>query len=67
VLVVPRDAIVTDGEHSYAMVQRGGSFERQEVGIGAVGATEAVVTTGLPEGVTIARNAASLSRQGRRR
>ena len=66
-LVVPRDAIVADGEQTYAMVQRGGGFERQEVVVGAVGATEAAVTRGLQEGVTVARNAAALVREGRRR
>jgi multidrug resistance efflux pump len=67
VLVVPRDALVVDGEQTYAMVQRGGSFERQDVALGAVGATDAVVTSGLQEGVTIARNAATFSREARHR
>jgi len=66
-LVVPRDALVVDGEQTYAMVQRGGSFERQDVAIGPIGATEAIVTSGLQEGVTIARNALALTREGRRR
>ena len=66
-LVVPRDALVADGEQTYAMVRRGGSFERQDVALGAVGATEAVVTGGLQEGATLARNAASLTREVRRR
>jgi HlyD family secretion protein len=66
VLVVPRDALIADGTHSYAMVQRGGAFERQEVGLGAIGPTEAVVTTGLQEGVTVARHATSLAPKGGR-
>jgi len=66
-LVVPRDALVIDGEQAYAMVQRGGRFERQDVTVGTVGATEAIVSSGLQEGVTIARNAAALVREGRRR
>ncbi|HWK09680.1 MAG TPA: efflux RND transporter periplasmic adaptor subunit, partial [Vicinamibacterales bacterium] len=66
-LVVPRDALVADGEQTYAMVRRGGSFERQDVALGAVGVTEAVVTGGLQEGATLARNAASLTREVRRR
>src|SRR6185437_8498716 len=57
-LVVPRDALVADGEQTYVMVQRGNGFERRDVAVGTVGATEAVVTRGLQEGVTIARNAA---------
>lgn len=66
-IVVPRDALVVDGEQTYAMVQRGGSFERQDVAIGTIAATEAVVTSGLQEGMVIARNAASVNREGRRR
>ncbi len=59
VLVVPRDAVVLDGEHSYVLVQRGGRFQRQDVSLGAMSAHEAVVTGGLQEGVTLARNAAA--------
>jgi len=66
-LVVPRDSIVVDGEQTFAMVQRGGSFERRDVALGTVGATEAIVTSGLQEGVTVARNAAGLAHEGRRR
>jgi multidrug resistance efflux pump len=66
-LVVPRDALVIDGEQTYAMVQRGGGFERQDVTVGTLGATEATVSNGLQEGVTVARNAASLVRERRRR
>jgi HlyD family secretion protein len=58
-LVIPRDAIVFDGAHSYVRVQRGGRFERQEVTIGATNTHEAMVTAGLQEGVTVARNAAA--------
>ena len=66
-LVIPRDAVVVDGEQTYAMVQRGSGFERQDVVVGAVGATEAAVTSGLQEGATVARNAVALTREGRRR
>jgi HlyD family secretion protein len=66
VLVVPRDALINEGEQTYVMAQRGGRFERQDVAVGAVGATEAVVTSGLQAGVTIARNAAVLIDKTRR-
>ena len=56
-LVVPRDAIVIEGEHAYVKVQRGGGFERQDVTVGAMNTHEAVVTSGLQEGITVARNA----------
>lgn len=58
-LVVPRDAVVFEGEHAYLRVQRGGRFERQEITLGAMNTHEVVVTGGIQEGVTVARNAAS--------
>src|SRR4051812_29465802 len=58
-LVVPRDAIVFEGEHAYVRVQRGGRLERQDVSIGQMNTHEAVITAGLQEGVTVARNAAA--------
>jgi biotin carboxyl carrier protein len=57
-LVVPRDAVVFEGEHAYVRVQRGGSFDRQDVTLGPVNTHEVVVQSGLQEGVTVARNAA---------
>ena len=59
-LVVPRDAIVFEGEHAFVRVQRGGRLERQDVGVGAMNTHEAIVTSGLQEGVTVARNAAAV-------
>ena len=58
VLVVPRDVVVREGEHAFVRVQRGGRVERQDVTVGAMNTHEVVVTSGLPEGVTVARNAA---------
>jgi HlyD family secretion protein len=58
-LVVPRDAVVLEGEHAYVRVQRGGRFDRQDVTLGAMNTHEVVITAGLQEGVTVARNAAS--------
>lgn len=57
-LVVPRDAVVVDGEQAYVMAQRGSGFERRDVGLGPLSAYEAVVASGLQDGVVIARNAA---------
>src|SRR3954466_3162479 len=59
-LVVPRDAIVFEGEHAFVRVQRGGRLERQDVTSGAMNTHEAVVTSGLQDGVTVARNAAGV-------
>jgi multidrug efflux pump subunit AcrA (membrane-fusion protein) len=61
-LVVPRDAVVFEGEHPYVRVKRGGSFERQDVTLGAMNTHEVVINSGLQEGVTIARNAAGAGR-----
>jgi multidrug efflux pump subunit AcrA (membrane-fusion protein) len=60
VLVVPRDAVVQEGEHAYVRVQRGGRFDRQEVTLGTFNTHEVVVTGGLQDGVTVARNAAAV-------
>jgi biotin carboxyl carrier protein len=60
-IVVPRDAVVFEGEHAFVMVQRGGRLQRQDVTLGALSAHEAVVAGGLQEGVSIARNAASVA------
>ena len=61
-LVVPRDAVVFEGEHAFVRVKRGGSFERQDVTLGPMNTHEVVVNTGLQEGVTVARNASSAPR-----
>jgi len=58
-LVVPRDAVVWEGEQAYVLVQRGGRLQRQDVVLGGLSDYEAVVGSGLQDGVTIARNAAS--------
>src|SRR5262249_24744340 len=58
-LVVPRDALVLDGEQTYVRVQRGGRLDRQDVTVGSMNTHEAVIAAGLQEGVTVARNAAA--------
>jgi hypothetical protein len=55
-LVVPRDALMFDGEQVYVRLQRGGSFTNQLVTVGQMNAHEAVVTSGLSEGAVVARN-----------
>jgi multidrug resistance efflux pump len=60
-IVVPRDSLVMDGEQPYVMVQRGSGFERHDVAVGTMSATEAVVTNGLDAGATIARNAGAVA------
>ena len=55
-LVVPRDALLFDGEQVYVHVQRGSTFVNQLVTIGQMNAHEAVVTSGLAEGAVVERN-----------
>ena len=59
-IVVPRDAIVFEGEHAFVRVQRGGRLDRQDVSVGAMNTHEAIITSGLQEGMTVARNAAAV-------
>ena len=55
-LVVPRDAVGFDGEQAYVRVQRGNSYERRDIAVGAQNAHEVVVQSGLAEGAIVARN-----------
>ena len=55
-LVVPRDAVGYDGAQAYVRVQRGNSYERRDVTVGAQNAHEVVVQNGLAEGAVVARN-----------
>ncbi len=61
-IVVPRDAIRSDGERALVSVQRGGAFEDREVTVKTMNAHEAVVASGLEEGAIIVRNAARAAR-----
>ena len=55
-VVVPRDSIRYDGEQALVRVSKGSSFEERPVTIGSLNAHEAVVTSGIQEGVTLVRN-----------
>jgi HlyD family secretion protein len=55
-IVVPRDSIRYQGQQAFVRVREGSGFEDRAVSVGAVNAHEAVITSGLDEGVTIARN-----------
>ena len=61
-IVIPRDAIRSDGERALVSVQRGGAFEDREVTVKTMNAHEAVVASGLEEGAIIARNVARAAR-----
>ena len=55
-LVVPRDAIGTNGKQTFVRVQNGGSYKEQPVTVGATSALDVVVTSGLTEGAVVSRN-----------
>jgi hypothetical protein len=57
-IVVPRDALRHEGDHTAVRVRRGGGFEDRTVTIDALNAHEAMLATGLEEGAVIARNVA---------
>ena len=60
-LVVPRDAVRHDGERAFVSIQRGGGAEEREVAVSAMNYHEAVLTSGVDEGVVIVRNVAGRS------
>jgi biotin carboxyl carrier protein len=57
-LVVPRDAVGTDGKRSFVRIQRGSSYQEQAVTVGATSALDAVLTSGVDAGAVVARNVA---------
>jgi multidrug efflux pump subunit AcrA (membrane-fusion protein) len=57
-LVVPRDAVATNGKRAYVKVQRGSSYEERDVTVGATSALDAVITSGVDAGAVVARNIA---------
>ena len=58
-LVVPRDAIGTNGKSTFVRVKSGSSYREQPVTVGATSALHVVVTSGVNEGTVVARNVAS--------
>jgi len=57
-LVVPRDAVGTDGQRAFVRVQRGSSYPETPVTVGAMSALDAVLTSGVDAGAVVARNVA---------
>ncbi len=57
-LVVPRDAVATNGKRTYVKVQRGSSYEERDVTVGATSALDIVITSGVDAGAIVARNIA---------
>lgn len=55
-LVVPRDSIRYDGDKAFVRVRSGSRFEDRAVTVADLSAHEAVISSGLDDGMTIARN-----------
>ena len=55
-VVIPRDAIQTNGNRTLVRVQRGNGFEDRAVTIAGVNAHEAMIGSGLDDGAVVARN-----------
>jgi HlyD family secretion protein len=58
-LMVPRDAVFTEGNQSYVRIARGNDFEKHAVKVGPMSDTEAVIESGLDAGATVQRAAGS--------
>jgi multidrug efflux pump subunit AcrA (membrane-fusion protein) len=59
VLVVPRDALRYDGERVFVSVQNGSRFVDREVSVRTMSAHEALIESGLDDGMAIMRNVAN--------
>ena len=57
-LVVPRDAVGRAGDRAFVRVQRGGSFQRQDVTLAAENGHEAAIASGIAEGSVLQRHVA---------
>ena len=55
-LVAPRDAIVTENNHSYVQVKNGSGFGRKEVKLGPANDVEQVIVSGVEKGAVVLRN-----------
>ena len=55
-LVVPRDAIRSEGSKAMVSVRRGSRVEQREVTVAALSAHEAVITAGIEAGMVVERN-----------
>jgi HlyD family secretion protein len=52
-LVVPRAAVIRDGDRRYVWALRGGRARRQDVTVGLIGLTEVEIQSGLAEGDSV--------------
>ncbi len=62
-IVIPRDSLKQDGNKTFVRVKRGDSYEERGVTIAALNAHEAMVSSGIEDGVVLARNVLTPSRR----
>lgn len=62
-IVIPRDSLKQDGAKTFVRVKRGDSYEDRAVTVAALNAHEAMVSSGLEDGVVLARNVLTPSRR----
>jgi HlyD family secretion protein len=56
VLVLPRDAVVNEGERSFVFVRSGSGYEKRQVKLGETNDVEQVVLSGVEKGAVALRN-----------
>jgi HlyD family secretion protein len=61
-IVIPRDSLTRNGDKTIVRVKRGESYEDRAVTVGAVNAHEAMVSSGLEDGMVVARKVMAQSR-----
>jgi HlyD family secretion protein len=58
VLLVPRDAVITEGTDDYVLTGSAASFQKTKVKLGEKSDTQIVIESGVEEGAQVLRNAA---------
>jgi HlyD family secretion protein len=58
VLLVPRDAVVTEGSDHYVLTGSAESYQKKKVKLGEMSDTQIVIESGVDEGAQVLRNAA---------
>jgi len=58
VLLVPRDAVITQGSDNYVLTGSAESYQKKKVKLGEMSDTQIVIESGVDEGAQVLRNAA---------
>jgi HlyD family secretion protein len=56
VLVMPRDAVVTENGKAFVLAKNGSGYEKREVKLGAANDVEQVIVSGVDKGAVVLRN-----------